>query len=439
MNNEQFLIPFFNEMSLNNIRYCVLRNYEKLPKSLDGSDLDILIDKVDVNVFYEILNRVIIETNGKIIIRYGKLTPRICIAGHNSSSWYGIQLDVHEGILPYKTTNMFPIDYLLMRVNTHNTILVANNDDANLIAFLKEILHNRCCKEKYFEAAKETWTKNKFHYTDVLLSIYDNKFIEMLTVTLEGHYIKSNISELAKYGQSLLTQGIITKVNNLISKSSRFYRFIKTPGFSIAVLGTDGAGKTTIINAIRDPLNEAVHNSLYYEHMRPNLIPNIAQLFGKEQQSGPVTNPHSSDPSGFAGSLLRLFYYSFDYIIGYWMKVYPVKVKKSSIWIFDRYYYDYLIDPKRARINLPTWIIKGIKFFIPKPDLVLCLGTEPEVIHNRKPELPLDQVTEQVKKLKLFNENDSNSVWVDTGKTLDESVQKALEIIVNKMSLKIRK
>ena len=113
-------------------------------------------------------------------------------------------------------------------------------------------------------------------------------------------------------------------------------------------------------------------------------------------------------------------------------------VKKSSIWIFDRYYFDYLIDQKRARISLPIWIIRGVKFFIPEPDLILCLGTEPEIIFKRKPELPLNELTEQVKKLKSFCESENRAVWIDTGNTLDKTVQKTLEVIVNKMNSKIR-
>lgn len=429
-----FLKVFFEQLSIYQIKYCVLRNYESLPESLGGSDLDILISKEDVLAFYEVLDFVLSETNGKIIVQYGKLTPRICIAGVIQKKAYGIQLDVHEGILPYQTTSAFPVEFLFSRVNRYNNILVADNDDADLIAFLKVILNNGRCKEKYFEDAKKSWSKNRSLYVDVLLPLYNEEFIKILTMTLQNDYDQIQISKLAYYGKSLLTKGLSTHIRNLLSRVNRFYRFFKPPGFTIAVLGTDGAGKTTIIDAIKEPLNEAVHNALFYEHMRPNLIPNIAQLFGKKQQIGPVTNPHAAKPSGFVGSSLRLLYYSFDYIFGYWFKVYPVMVKTSSIWIFDRYYYDYLIDQKRARINLPMWMIKGMMFFIPKPDLILCLGAEPEVIHNRKPELPLGELTKQVSELKVFNQSEYRAVWIDTGKSLDGSVQQALETIVNRMA-----
>jgi thymidylate kinase len=432
--NNKFLKYFFDELNKEEISYCVLRNYEGLPDSLNGSDLDILVSKDNLEDFYTILDRSLDLNHGKIIVKYGKVTPRICVAGISNNQYYGIQFDVHENILPYQTNNMFPVEFLLKRANRHNDILVANDNDAKLIAFFKEILNNGICKEKYFNDAKESWFKSKDLYEKILLPIYDEKFISLLNIIFENDYSKSEIYSFAKYGQKVLKKDISIKITNLESKLSRFYRFFNPPGFTVAMLGTDGAGKTTIIDLITEPLNEAVHNALYYEHMRPNLVPNIAQLFGKKKQEGPMTNPHAAKPSGALGSLLRLFYYSFDYIFGYLLKVYPVTVKKSSIWIFDRYYYDYMIDPKRARINLPSWVINIINIFIPRPDLILCFGADPKVIYSRKPELPLDEITIQVNKLKEFSETNDKAVWIDTEKSIEKSVEETFITIVNKMS-----
>ena len=430
----KFLSDLFIELNKLDIKYCVLRNYEGLPNSLNGSDLDILVSQKDLKSFYIILYKILRLNNGNIIVKYGKLTPRICVTGINSSGCYGVQFDVHENILPYKTNNMFPVEFLLERSNLYNDILVANDDDANIIAFFKEIFNNGICKKQYFNNFKLSWTKNKDLYKKMLFSIYNENFLVALDELSMKEYNENEIYKLSKYGQRILEKGLIVKLNNFTSKISRFYRFFNPPGFTIAILGTDGAGKTTIIDAISEPLNEAVHNALYYEHMRPNLIPNIAQLFGKQKQSGSVVNPHEAKPSGFLGSLLRLFYYSFDYIFGFWFKVYPIIVKKSSIWIFDRYYYDYLIDQKRAKMNLPKWIIKGMGIVIPKPNLIICLGTEAEIIHKRKPELPLEEIEYQVNILKTFCNNEQKAIWVDTGTSLDKSIETTFNIIKNKMA-----
>ena len=210
-------------------------------------------------------------------------------------------------------------------------------------------------------------------------------------------------------------------------------------GLTVTFLGTDGSGKSTIIDNITPFLNEAFHGKVYYEHMRPNFIPSIARLFGKNDiQNVPVTNPHGSSISGFWGSFFRWAYYLLDYTFGYYIKVFPKKVFKSCVWIFDRYYHDYLIDPKRARIKLPIWILKFGQLLIPELDVIICLGADPAIIHSRKPELPLVEIERQVKELKEFSEKHKRAVWVDTDTTIEESRDAALHHIVKVMAKRFK-
>lgn len=435
MVKNNFLSIFFSELGKNHIKYGVLRNYKALPDSLGGSDLDILVGSSDVNAFYNVLSKVLMSLNGKLIIRYGNVCPRLCVTSFYNGEWFAAQLDVHEGVLPYNLSSMFSAGFVLDRVYKYNIVSVCNDNDAALIAFLKEVLHNGKCKEKYYIGAKHCWDKYSSDYIDMLTEIYGSSFIKVLSSVLSSPFSDSNMGLVSCAGRQSLASGFYRKIKNIKSKLSRLYRFFSPPGYSVVFLGTDGAGKTTIISAVSKTLNEAVHNELHYEHMRPNTIPSIAALFGKrESLTGPNENPHEYKSSGFIVSLVRLAYYSIDYIFGYWFKVHPVMVKKSSVWIFDRYYYDYFIDPLRARINLPSFVIRFFRFFIPEPDLILCLGAKPEVIHKRKPELPFEEVIRQVNELKFFCENEKRAEWIDTGKDLEASINQALNTIVSKMA-----
>ncbi len=202
----------------------------------------------------------------------------------------------------------------------------------------------------------------------------------------------------------------------------------------MTVMGTDGSGKSTIIDAICPVLEQSLHTKPLYEHLRPNLLPSLARVFGRPVSEGPVTNPHGSKPSGLCGSLLRLCYYTTDYILGYWLKVFPVMVKSPCLYIFDRYFYDYYIDPRRGRIALPHWIPKALGLLIPKPDIILCLGAEPQIVHERKPELPLAEIERQTQALRKFCEGNARAVWIDTGCSAEKSVDQALEAVTARMA-----
>ena len=159
--------------------------------------------------------------------------------------------------------------------------------------------------------------------------------------------------------------------------------------------------------------------------MRPNYLPSLAVAMGKkkaDEPTGVCSNPHGSKPSGFIGSLIRLTYYWIDYTWGYFKKVFLDKAFKTHVWLFDRYYYDYYIDQRRARLNLPSWIIKLYGLFVPAPDLTICLGGDPEKIYARKPETSLEEVKRQTKVLKEFASTHKKAVWVDTTTTPEESI-----------------
>lgn len=201
--------------------------------------------------------------------------------------------------------------------------------------------------------------------------------------------------------------------------------------YTIAFLGTDGSGKSTIINAITPIIEKKTGLKVRYEHMRPNYLPSLGVAFGRrtreeEIAQGPVLDPHASKPSGFVGSLVRLIYYLVDYTYGYHRKIYP---SHDAVWIFDRYYYDLLIDQKRARISLPRWIIKVFGKIVPVPDVILCLGGEPERIFERKPETNLEEVTRQMNKLRNFCQKSENAYWIDTTVDFVTSVSDVLNAI----------
>ncbi|HLP05881.1 MAG TPA: hypothetical protein VK152_10670 [Paludibacter sp.] len=199
-------------------------------------------------------------------------------------------------------------------------------------------------------------------------------------------------------------------------------------GLTIAFLGTDGSGKTTIIDRATPEL--AKFSRIYYEHLRPNMLPNMRRLTWKRNAgNAPETHPHEQKQSGLLASLFRFTYYYFDYTLGYWLKIFPRKTFDRCIWIFDRYYYEYLIDPRRTRVSLPTWFLKlGLKF-IPEPELIICLGADPETIHARKPEIPLEEVRRQINELWDFSKKNKHAVWIDTACNVEESVNETLRVI----------
>jgi len=432
MTGEQFFLnSLFNGLDFNNVSYCILRNYEQLPITTGNSDLDILINKKDAKNFIKLISEFSAKQNGQIIsIIASDICPRICVLGSKGSGW-GVMIDLHYDEISYRGYTILSNENVWSNTFKYNGQIAALNKKADgLVGLFKELLNNGTCDEKYFNDFKK-FSIDKVFLNEVFQDIQKPELIPILLDIKNQSYSKNEMKRLVK----VLNRYFPRKRKESLKKYSKFSRLFKQPGFAIVFLGTDGSGKSTIIEKIKPALNDAFHNAVYYEHMRPNKLPSIARLMGnKEEFNGPVSNPHGTSSSGFFGSLLRWFYYMLDYTFGFYLKIWPKKAIRSCIWIFDRYYYDYLIDPKRGRIKLPKWILKVGQFIIPEPDLILCLGADAASIHKRKPELTLKEVERQVLELRTFCDFHKNAVWIDTGKSIDESSNDTLDAIIVMMA-----
>lgn len=431
MKCNNFVGKFFSEMNSNGIRYAVLRNYECLPESCGGSDLDIFVSSNDITKLGEILLKVSNSLNASLVsYTASNKCPKLCYLNTEE----GIQMDIFVGAINYKTSVIVSEETIEENTRIYNGIKVLDDSLGNIIAFIKEILNNGKCKDKYIVPITENKEKYDKNNLAKNLAAFDDKFIDTLYESIKSDKIKESILVLTDLGRKGIRRKSSKNISTFLSKILRLF---KQPGYTIAVLGTDGSGKSYIINSITPILNEAFHNGIRYEHMRPNYLPSLAVAMGKkkaDEPTGVCSNPHGSKPSGFIGSLIRLTYYWIDYTWGYFKKVFLDKAFKTHVWLFDRYYYDYYIDQRRARLNLPSWIIKLYGLFVPAPDLTICLGGDPEKIYARKPETSLEEVKRQTEVLKEFASTHKKAVWVDTTTTPEESIKATMDAIVKMMS-----
>ena len=170
-------------------------------------------------------------------------------------------------------------------------------------------------------------------------------------------------------------------------------------------------------------------------------MPELGVLLGKKEKTDKpivVTNPHAQKPSGLIGSVFRWGYYLLDYTLGYMKSVFPRIRTKSKVFIFDRYYYDYYIDQRRSRTSLPHWILRIGECVVPTPDIILCLGGDPQKIYSRKPETSLEEVARQTHVLQKFCHNHHKAVWIDTTTTTQESINDTMKAIVKMMALRFK-
>ena len=154
------------------------------------------------------------------------------------------------------------------------------------------------------------------------------------------------------------------------------------------------------------------------------------------KQDKDFTNPHRAKLAGKFSSFIRMTYYWLDYVIGMPL-ILRNNAQFSRFTIFDRYIYDFLVDPRRSRINLPYWLRKGFSKLVKQPKIVFILDAPAELIYKRKQELSLDEISRQLVEFRKLSSFGKCYYRLDASQKPEEIANDAIKIILDNFSNKL--
>ncbi|RMF59466.1 MAG: hypothetical protein D6748_06325 [Calditrichaeota bacterium] len=195
-----------------------------------------------------------------------------------------------------------------------------------------------------------------------------------------------------------------------------------TKGLIVAIMGPDGAGKTALVEGLKHELS-TVFQQVEIFHFRP-------RIFHSKKPGAKVIDPHGKPLRSWETSILKLFYYMLDYILGFFLCIWPL-LRRSTLVVFDRYYYDLLVDPKRYRYGGPMGLVAVVAKLIPKPDLILILDVPVDRLLQRKQEVTRDTLLKLRKAYVKMATTLPNAVILNGAVPAFEVVQQARGIILD--------
>lgn len=417
------IIGFLNEQA----EYAVLRNYEGLQDRNESRDIDIIITKDSLRKVLKPLVRRIDESGWKVVtyLDSDRLTTLVCgrcdETGTQLVQWdffvntsvWGLELMSAEEFLVNKQWNGF-LWYVGIECQ-----------------FLDKYLYNRTVGAPYPEKYRETREAAEHH-----------PVVEQKLQTVFG---RKTVAECdAVKGRGLLKNVVSHNLRNpfgCVASVSRFlYSFVRNylrsnTGYSVGFTGPDGAGKTTVIEAVLNELGGVFAKAHVYFHFRPTLFGNLSEVAHKVGVKTVVDRdfdrPHRSKKKGMISSFCRLMYYSIDYILGYWLKV-KTQTRITRLVVFDRYYTDIICDSRRSSIYLPTkFLYRFGKCLIPSLDYNILLTAPTEVILSRKTELDVEGVKDINSKIDYLTEKKGYYKVMNDG-TPEQCARKILALIFEK-------
>jgi hypothetical protein len=210
----------------------------------------------------------------------------------------------------------------------------------------------------------------------------------------------------------------------------RYVDRVSSPsGLSVLVVGPDGSGKSTLAARLPEAC-AAMFRRYAHSHWRPGILPRPGAVLGRARSD--PTRPHARGAFGRLPSALLLAYYWIDFLAGSVMRDLPVKVRSGLI-VRERGWWDLAVDPRRYRMQVAPQRVRMLGELLPRPDLVIVLHADPDLLRDRKPELERHELERQLIAWRTAAPGGVPSVRIDVSRPPNEILADAVEAVVRVM------
>ena len=359
---------------------CVSHGYRGLPDTM-GSDLDLLVGR-GVNA----------RSVARLLMKHEeRVGARLVHVGSSSVVAAGLDL---EGKLTFLTIDIrrdvrcgnrvvFDADAILKRRRARLgfTIPAVEDEVAILLctASGRGLLTDhraRDCELLYRE------DKQSFH--DAVRALWPLQLVEAIEKAAEASdwaEVRTLLPSLKRSVRYQIGSRLGAELRSVTARwVDRVGRLISPPGLSIVLLGPDGAGKSTLSDALFEGLQDVLPRRESW-----GFAPPIARLIGRRKEQS-TSDPHGLPSRSSSTSIVRALYWFVHALLTSAMR--RVAKARAAVVVYDRHLVDIFVDRRRYRYGGPTWVLRLLWLLVPKPDLVLLLDVPADLLQQRKQEVP---------------------------------------------------
>lgn len=432
----------FQVINNSGLDYCIQNKYELMPEEIP-SDIDMMyrgaaesdLDKIVIDIARE--TGLIITQ--KIVQDYGEFTYIISYPAPKSR--FQLQLDFYKVISKGTIRNVLTAGDLLDNKRFVKNFYIPGKYEELRYIFVRRTL-KKDLSVKDLEKASSLYEDN----FEKLQKDFGNKVAELIVNAIQRLDISIFYNNYEVFYQSIVEMSqkkykFKQKIEYITFKLLNYptKRVIHKCGMSVAFIAPDGAGKSSVIEQIKETCSGSFYGVEKF-YFRPRLFKNLGSYnkFNPSEEKKENNTPHDIILNGRLKSLFRFIFYNLDFLLGTLLIINKHTIKKKLV-IFDRYYYDYYADMKRYQYSISQKWVEIFQCMIPEPDIVFILDAPSLVIRNRKEELSLEEIDRQRDSFKKASKKIKNAVIVDTNREIEVVVKEITEIILTTQAKRTRK
>lgn len=382
-----------------NIAYCVLRNRDRIPSGmLEWDDLDLMVDRrVPIRDLLQLFSD--LNPTQVAPVRAG-FTPIFFPAGDLS-----LRVDLYHGDMEWRAAAYGINQVILAERHDDNGVMVASGMHQAFLAWFSRLLREGSFKDRYAPMIMEAMRQRPDDFRALLEETFGKRMAaHLIDLARSGRLKESDaiVGELKRllWLHSLRRQPFGTVTRYLRQIGNAIDHRLRPAGLDVALLGPDGAGKSSLCAAIAaQPSRRVPFTKVKYRRLYHRVLPTIGDLEAKIRRRPRRARPDASDPHGVSPrpTLMWIAFQAY-YTVDHWLSELiwnRRQLAHTNLVLHDRHPIEVVIDPTRYRFAGPLWIARLFGRLAPQPDLLIILDAPPEVFQARKQEITYEETARQ--------------------------------------------